>query len=148
MKKLRYIFMRDTLTGEVSRGIIMPEKNRKGGRTLAISADTLRGHTDTIILTQLMRGDNYGYEINKTVQQRTGGQYEFKEATLYTAFKRLEQSGLITSYWGEDGPGARRRYYAITEEGKKLWQERSQEWLETQAILNTLLTLEGEYESN
>ena len=115
---------------------------------MAISADTLRGHTDTIILTQLMRKDSYGYEINKNVQQRTGGQYEFKEATLYTAFKRLEQSGLITSYWGEDGPGARRRYYAITEEGRKLWQERSQEWLETQAILNTLLTLEGTYESN
>ena len=56
---------------------------------MSISSDTLRGHTDTIILTQLMRGDNYGYEINKTIQQRTGGQYGFKEATLYTAFKRL-----------------------------------------------------------
>ena len=51
-------------------------------------------------------GDNYGYEINKTIRLRTGGQYDFKEATLYTAFKRLEQSGLITSYWGEDGPSA------------------------------------------
>ena len=50
-------------------------------------------------------GDNYGYEINKTIQQRTGGQYGFKEATLYTAFKRLESGGLITSYWGEEGPG-------------------------------------------
>ncbi len=72
---------------------------------MSISSDTLRGHTDTIILTQLMRGDNYGYEINKTIQQRTGGQYGFKEATLYTAFKRLESGGLITSYWGEEGPG-------------------------------------------
>ena len=115
---------------------------------MAISADTLRGHTDTIILTQLMRGDSYGYEINKTVQQRTKGLYEFKEATLYTAFKRLEQSGLITSYWGEDGPGARRRYYAITEAGRRFWRERSAEWQETQAILNTLLALEVEYESN
>ena len=67
---------------------------------MSISADTLRGHTDTIILTQLMRGDNYGYEINKNIQQRTNGEYGFKEATLYTAFKRLEQNGLITSYWG------------------------------------------------
>ena len=73
---------------------------------MSISADTLRGHTDTIILTQLMRGDNYGYEINKNIQQRTNGEYGFKEATLYTAFKRLEQNGLITSYWGADGPGA------------------------------------------
>ena len=38
---------------------------------MSISADTLRGHTDTIILAQLMRGDNYGYEINKNIQQLT-----------------------------------------------------------------------------
>lgn len=109
---------------------------------MSISADTLRGHTDTIILTQLMRGDNYGYEINKTIQQRTGGQYGFKEATLYTAFKRLEQNGLITSYWGEDGPGARRRYYSITDEGRRRWQENRQEWESTRALLNALITLE------
>ena len=115
---------------------------------MPISSDLLRGHTDTIILAQLARGDNYGYEINKNIQHLTNGEYGLKEATLYTAFKRLEQSGLIRSYWGEEGAGARRRYYAITEEGRKLWQERSQEWLETQAILNTLLTLEGAYESN
>ena len=46
---------------------------------MSISSDTLRGHTDTIILTQLMRGDNYGYEINKTIRQRTGGQYDTDE---------------------------------------------------------------------
>ena len=62
---------------------------------MSISADTLRGHTDTIILTQLLRGDNYGYEINKKILELTGGAYGLKEATLYTAFKRLEQQGLI-----------------------------------------------------
>ena len=73
---------------------------------MSISADTLRGHTDTIILAQLLRGDNYGYEINKNIQQLTQGEYGLKEATLYTAFKRLEQSGLIASYWAA---GAGRR---------------------------------------
>ena len=115
---------------------------------MSISADTLRGYTDTIILTQFISKDSYGYEINKNVLQRTTGKYEFKEATLYTAFKRLEQSGLISSYWGEDGPGARRRYYRITDEGRAYWQERSREWLETRTLLNALLTLEAEHESN
>lgn len=113
---------------------------------MTISADTLRGYTDTIILTQLMKKDSYGYEINRNVQQRTGGEYEFKEATLYTAFKRLEQGGLISSYWGEEGPGARRRYYTITESGRQQWRERSREWLETRELLNALLTLEVEHE--
>lgn len=112
---------------------------------MSISSDTLRSHTDTIILTQLMRGDNYGYEINKNIQQCTGGAYGFKEATLYTAFKRLEQSGLITSYWGEnDGPGARRRYYAITDAGKEKWAENIQAWVSTRELLNALFDIEEE----
>ncbi len=109
---------------------------------MSISSDTLRGHTDTIILTQLIRGDNYGYEINKNIQQCTGGAYGFKEATLYTAFKRLEQNGLITSYWGEDGPGARRRYYAITEAGRQQWKANIEEWETTRALLDALITIE------
>lgn len=107
---------------------------------MSISADLLRGHTDTIILTQLLRGDNYGYEINKNIQQLTNGQYGFKEATLYTAFKRLEQGGFITSYWGNDGPGARRRYYSITGEGRKQWEQSRREWEETRALLDALIS--------
>ena len=106
---------------------------------MSISADTLRGHTDTIILAQLMRGDNYGYEINKNIQQLTQGEYGLKEATLYTAFKRLEQAGLIASYWGDDGPGARRRYYAITDEGRNRWAESRREWENTRALLDALI---------
>lgn len=107
---------------------------------MSISADTLRGHTDTIILTQLAVKDNYGYEINKNIQRLTNGQYGFKEATLYTAFKRLEQGGFITSYWGEDGPGARRRYYSITEEGRKQLEENRREWENTRALLDALIS--------
>ena len=115
---------------------------------LSISSDTLRGYTDTIILTQLMEKDSYGYEINKNVQQRTAGKNEFKDESLYTAFKRLSLIVVITSYGGEDGTGARRRYYKITEEGKKQWEERCREWQETRKLLDALLTVEVDYESN
>ena len=71
-------------------------------------SDLFRGLTDTIILGQLLEHDSYGYEINKSIQQATGGRYELKEATLYTAFRRLEQNGCISSYWGDEGSGARR----------------------------------------
>ena len=106
---------------------------------MPISSDLLRGHTDTIILAQLARGDNYGYEINKNIQQLTNEEYGLKEATLYTAFKRLEQGGLIRSYWGDEGAGARRRYYAITEEGRIQLEERRQEWEHTRNLLNALI---------
>ena len=106
---------------------------------MAISADTLRGHTDTIILTQLMRKDSYGYEINKTISALSDGRFELKEATLYTAFKRLEETGHIVSYWGDSGAGARRRYYTITPAGRALHRQLRSEWEETREIMDKLL---------
>jgi len=69
---------------------------------MLITSDLIRGHTETIILAQLMPHDSYGYEINKAIQEKTGGRYELKEATLYSAFRRLENAQLIRSYWGDE----------------------------------------------
>lgn len=111
---------------------------------MPISSDLLRGHTDTIILAQLAAGDNYGYEINKSIQRLANGEYGLKEATLYTAFKRLEQGELIRSYWGEEGAGARRRYYAITEAGLSQLRENQMEWKHTRELLDALVMPEEE----
>lgn len=105
---------------------------------MSITGDILRGHTEAIILFRLLETDSYGYEISKQIQQLTNGLVELKEATLYTAFRRLEESGQITSYWGEGG-GARRRYYKITEKGKLSCLRYINEWEETRELLNKLL---------
>ena len=62
-----------------------------------------------------------------------------KEATLYTAFKRLEETGCIASYWGSSGAGARRRYYTITPEGREACYRLLGEWQETKEIMDQLL---------
>ena len=56
---------------------------------MSIRTDMIRGHTNTMILAQLLRRDSYGYEINKTIENCSGGEFVLKEATLYTAFRRL-----------------------------------------------------------
>jgi len=106
---------------------------------MSIGADLIRGHTDTIILAQLLRKDSYGYEINKIIAQTSGGQYELKEATLYTAFKRLEDAGMITSYWGDEAVGARRRYYTITALGRETYDRLLREWEQAKQIIDGLL---------
>lgn len=107
---------------------------------MLIISDMLRGHTDTIILAHLAKSDSYGYEINKTISEKTQGKFELKEATLYTTFRRLEQAGLITSYWGEEGVGARRRYYAITEQGLKLYHENKADWQAVKNLIDVLIS--------
>ena len=107
---------------------------------MALSADLLRGYTDTIILNQLQDTDSYGYEINKRISELSHGQLELKEATLYTAFRRMENSGYIISYWGNESTGARRRYYSITVTGRDRLAEDLSLWRETQNTLNSLLS--------
>ena len=109
---------------------------------MSIASDLIRGHTDTIILARLMDSDNYGYEINKSIQQRTGGNFELKEATLYTAFRRLEQAGCITSYWGDEQTGARRRYYSITETGRSAYIGLIEEWKNAKSMIDKLIETE------
>lgn len=106
---------------------------------MALAADLLRGYTDAIILRQLAEGDSYGYQINKRVSALSGGTFEMKEATLYTAFRRLENAGCIRSYWGDENSGARRRYYAITDDGKERLRQECEAWQETKRQLNLLL---------
>ena len=106
---------------------------------MSITADLIRGHTDTIILAALLKEDSYGYRINRTLCELTDGRFELKEATLYTAFKRLEEAGYIRSYWGDEATGARRRYYAITPDGRTAYDRLMQEWQEASSMIEKLI---------
>ena len=98
-----------------------------------------RGLLDVCVLRCLADGDSYGYQINKNVTALSGGAFEMKEATLYTAFRRLEAAGLIRSYWGDETTGARRRYYAITEAGFEKLAQDCNAWEETKIMMDRLL---------
>lgn len=104
-----------------------------------LSSDLLRGHTDTIILRLLLDGDKYGYEITKLVHEHSGQSYELKEATMYSSLKRLENEGCITSYWGSESQGGRRKYYRITDRGQELYYKNKQSWETAKRILDELL---------
>ena len=110
---------------------VMVEKN--------LSSDLLRGHTDTIILKLLRDGDKYGYEITKLVHEKSSDVYELKEATMYSSLKRLEHDGYITSYWGDESQGGRRKYYRVTQTGWKLYETNKQNWDYAKRILDKLL---------
>ena len=104
-----------------------------------ISTDLIRGHTVAIILNVLRQGDSYGYEIYKKIIELSGNQYEIKEATLYSAFRRLEQEGYILSYWGDETQGGRRKYYRITDEGKEHYEQSKRDWIFAKDVLDKLI---------
>lgn len=104
-----------------------------------LSSDLLRGHTDTIILKLLLDGDKYGYEITKLIYEKSDQVYELKEATMYSSLKRLEHDGHITSYWGDETQGGRRKYYHVTTSGREQYESNKKGWDGAKQILEQLL---------
>ncbi|MDR0270461.1 PadR family transcriptional regulator [Paenibacillus sp.] len=105
----------------------------------SISSDLIRGNIDTIILRVLCEGDNYGYEIIKSISKYSDGQYELKEPSLYTSLKRLESQGNITSYWGDESQGGRRKYYTVTPQGYDTYHHNVDAWNMAKKMIDQLI---------
>ncbi|MDM4762748.1 PadR family transcriptional regulator [Galbitalea sp. SE-J8] len=105
----------------------------------ALSSDVLRGHTDTIVLGLLRRGDDYGFGIYRAILDATGGDYELKEATLYASFRRLVRDGAIEAYWGDESQGGRRKYYRITDAGRAAYRRNKADWDFARSVIDRLL---------
>ena len=99
----------------------------------------LKGNIDTIILNSLLLGDKYGFEISRDIKDKTDNKYEIKQATLYGYLKRLEDNGLIRSYWGEESRGGRRKYFTLTDLGRNTCKEFNAEWSYRKNVLETLV---------
>lgn len=109
-----------------------------------ISSDLIRGHIDTIILRILIEGDNYGYEIIKSIFEQSGSRFELKEPSLYTSLKRLEKQKLISAYWGDESQGGRRKYYKITPLGEEAYEEAVSAWNVAKDLIDLLIVRRGE----
>lgn len=108
-----------------------------------ISSDLIRGHIDTIVLGLLSAEDRYGYDLCKQVAILSDSEYELKEPTLYSAARRLEAQGLIRSYWGEESQGGRRKYYAITGQGRLAYQRNLADWKRARSLIDRLVSGEA-----
>jgi DNA-binding PadR family transcriptional regulator len=104
-----------------------------------IDKEMLRGQIDLVILAMLGRRDLYGYDLAKRVTATTEGAFSLKEATLYLALKRLEQAGLVESYWGDGDIGARRKYYRLRPAGAKRRDALTAQWDALKGVVDTIL---------
>lgn len=81
-----------------------------------------------IILSILKKGDNYGYEIVQWVNKATNDVINWQEASVYPVLKKLEENGLIKSYWKVIENERPRKYYTILSDGLKQLDHNMQEW--------------------
>lgn len=93
---------------------------------MELDKNLIGGSTRLLLLALLDKGDRYGYDIIRTLAERSQNVFAFKEGTLYPVLHKLEAEGCIRAY-EKVVDGRRRRYYSITRKGKEqLARERAQ----------------------
>ena len=88
--------------------------------------DMLKGQLELVALASLREGPKHGYAIIKELRERSGGEFDLLEGTLYPALHRLEHAGLITSRWS-------------TKRGAREFAEQESEWHRFARTLNSVL---------
>lgn len=101
-----------------------------------------RGTLELVLLALLRDGDRYGYEIVTELD----GTFEMKEGTLYPVLYRLENAGLVESYWETQERGPARKYYRITPEGRVSLKLQTEEWRSFVAVVDQVLGGKGDHE--
>ena len=93
-----------------------------------INKDLVAASATPLVLAILAEGESYGYAILKRVRELSGGEFEWTDGMLYPLLHRLSRLGYVTTEWRTPPEGRRRRYYAITEDGRAALAEQQRQW--------------------
>jgi PadR family transcriptional regulator PadR len=81
-----------------------------------------------IILSILFGGEDYGYQIIQKVKVISGGSLEWSDKMLYPVLHRMEKEEFVVSRWKMSDGGRLRRYYSITEKGRRELDSERRQW--------------------
>ena len=99
-----------------------------------------RGTLEFCILLMIREGERYGYEMISRLEKSPI--LAAKESTIYPLLRRLLKEELLTSVWRESAEGLPpRKYYALTEKGRRTLDDMSREW---EGLLSAINEIKGE----
>lgn len=94
-----------------------------------------KGALELCVLSQLVRGDKYGYELT----ERISAEMSIAGGTLYPILRKLKEEDYVTTYLVESESGPARKYYRLTENGKQYQKAVRMEWEEFVTAVNHLM---------
>lgn len=100
-----------------------------------IDKDLVAASSTPLVLAILAQEESYGYAILKRVRELSDGELEWTDGMLYPLLHRLRRLGYVTTEWRTPDSGRRRKYYAITDEGRSALAEHRRQWI---AVARTL----------
>ncbi|GAB2484147.1 MAG: PadR family transcriptional regulator [Cytophagales bacterium] len=94
-----------------------------------------KGLLEYCVLHIISRGEVYTTDL---IEELTQAQMIVVEGTLYPLLNRLKTAELVNYRWVESESGPPRKYYSITEEGRKFLETLSETW---KSLVNSTLEI-------
>jgi PadR family transcriptional regulator, regulatory protein PadR len=101
--------------------------------------DLLQGTLDMLVLKALALESMHGWGITERIEQWSEHVLQLGQGTLYPALYRLERQGLIRSEWKMTENSRRARYYSLTREGRKQFNDEIAPWKRMSRAVNLVL---------
>ena len=96
--------------------------------TRTMDREMKKGSAELMVLSVVEGRARHGYEISKLIETRSGGRMKFHIASLYPLLYRLEERGWLQGRWVEKPAQRRRRFYALTPEGRRVLARQRATW--------------------
>lgn len=110
---------------------------------MKIERELMRGAGPTAVLQLLSAREMYGYELVEALTSRSNGVLEMGQSTLYPMLYNLEAKGLIEAQWKTSDAGRDRKYYHLTDAGRRRLADDRKAWASLTDALASLGVLKG-----
>jgi PadR family transcriptional regulator PadR len=108
--------------------------------TTSWQAQLRKGAAELVVLAILGRGERYGLQILDETAAAGG---VVSEGSLYPLLNRLERDGKLASRWSlDEGVSHPRKYYRLSDDGRRLLQEMSAVWAEFRKTISSIVETE------
>jgi DNA-binding PadR family transcriptional regulator len=103
-----------------------------------ISKALVAASTKPLLLSVLLDGETYGYQIIKKMKVLSGGDLQWSFGMLYPVLHRLERDGFVISRWVKSEKGRHRKYYRLSDAGRTELEREKKQWLTVNRVFARL----------
>jgi len=107
------------------------------GETRNPLTELRRGVLEHCVLAVVRDREAYAFDIVRSLA--SPGELLTSEGTIYPLLARLRRDRLVTTTWRESDAGPPRRYYVITDEGRRALAAFAGDWARFRDAVDTLL---------
>ncbi|MCR5618327.1 MAG: PadR family transcriptional regulator [Clostridiales bacterium] len=94
-----------------------------------------KGVLDMCVLAMLRDKDSYGYDIADSLSRKI----KLADGTVYPILRKLAADGMVSTYLMESQNGPPRKYYHLTDQGKKTLEEYISDWEEFNKVVTGII---------